>query len=141
MEILRGDVFYVKSFGDSHGSEQKGDRPAVVVSNNMGNINSSFVQVVYLTTAEKKPLPTHCKVMCLLPSIALCEQVTSVTKERLVGYIKSCTDEEMDAIDKCLKISLALDDIETTREDESKVAIERDLYKKLYEDMLGRLLK
>ena len=141
MEILRGDMFFVKGYGNTYGTEQKSDRPAVIVSNNIGNMNSSFVQVVYLTTAEKKPLPTHCKVMCHLPSTALCEQVTAVDKDRLGGYIKSCTNDEMDAIDKCLKVSLALDDVEVTKADESKTVIERDLYKKLYEQMLDRMLK
>ena len=109
MEIYRGDIFFVRKGGKIVGSEQGENRPCVIVSNNTGNYHSSIVEVVPLTTAEKKPLPTHVEVMCHVPSTALCECIQNVSKERLGEYIRSCTDAEMDAIDKALMVSLGLE--------------------------------
>ena len=78
------------------------------MSNNIGNKFSEICEVVYLTTAEKKPLPTHVNVIARVPSIAMCEQVTSVSQSRLVEYIRTCNTEEMEAIDRALMISLGL---------------------------------
>lgn len=109
MEVYRGDIFYVTENKAVQGCEQLQDRPAVVVSNNKGNKHSSIVEVVFLTTKEKsKYLPTHTKVLCQIPSTALCEQVTSISILRLGEYIRTCTEAEMKAIDRCLMISLGL---------------------------------
>ena len=108
IRIKRGDIFQVTHFTKSCGSEQNADRPAVIVSNDTGNKFSNICEVVYLTTQEKKPLPTHVDVMCKVPSIALCEQVCTVSQDRLGEYIRTCTDKEMDAIDKALMVSLGI---------------------------------
>lgn len=109
MEVRRGDVFYVSKGGDITGSEMNGGRFAVVVSNDTGNKHSSICEVVFMTTREKKPLPTHVPVMGRVPSTALCEQICNVAQSRLAEYIRSCTDEEMKAIDRALMVSLGLD--------------------------------
>lgn len=110
IEVYRGDIFYVKKTGPVTGSEQDAGRPAVIVSNEYGNEYSTIVEVVYLTKQEKTPLPTHCTVVCKVKSTALCEQIYTVSKERLGEYVKTCTEDEMAAIDRCLMISLGLKD-------------------------------
>lgn len=109
MEIKRGDIFFIRSYDNNQGSEQSSDRPAVIVSNNKCNTYSNVIEIVYLTTKEKKPLPTHVKVVCQRISTALCEQVCSISIDRIGDFIKTATDEEMKAIDKALLVSLALD--------------------------------
>lgn len=109
MEVRRGDIFYVEG-RKKEGSEQYPNRPAVIVSNNKCNEHSSVVEVVFLTTAAKNPLPTHVEVMCQVPSTALCEQVHSINKDKLVEYMRSCTSEEMRRIDEALMISLDIVD-------------------------------
>lgn len=108
MEVYRGDIFYVKKVGSITGSEQESGRPAVIVSNDTGNQHSPVVEVVYLTTQDKPPMPTHCKVICKQKSTALCEQVYTVSKDRLADYVKTCSDAEMREIDRCLMVSLGL---------------------------------
>lgn len=185
MEIYRGDIFYVAK-GKYQSSEQGGERPAVVVSNNSCNHFSDCVEIVYLTSQTKKPLPTHVEVVCRCLSTALCEQIYTVHKDRLTDYVRSCTADEMRRIDNALKISLGLGK-ETPPEDESateshymtggnvaelkarvecltknldelekhrleqkntiesmtntgmKLMTERDIYKKLYEELLERV--
>lgn len=122
MEIYRGDIFYIENKYDSYGSEQREGRPALVVSNNTGNHFSEIVSVVWLTTVEKKPLPTHCEVMSRVPSIALCEQVITVSQNRLGSYIRTATDAEMKEVDKCLLIALGLNpDVTCNEEDNSLI--------------------
>ena len=109
--IKRGEMFYISRGGASYsGSEQHSDRPAVIVSNNKNNENSNVVEIVYMTTQPKTDLPTHVTVRSTgRPSTVLCEQVYSVSTERIGTYIGECTDKEMENIDIALMISLQLD--------------------------------
>ena len=115
MEVYRGDIFYIRKGGYTTGSEQEQGRPAVIVSNDIGNKYSQIYEVVYLTSQEKKPLPTHVPVMCKVPSTAMCEQITNVSQDRLGNFVRTCTDEEMEAIDRALAISLGIDLTEVQR--------------------------
>lgn len=110
-DIKRGEMFYISRGGASYnGSEQHADRPAVVVSNDKNNENGNVVEIVYMTTQPKKDLPTHVTVRSTgRISTVLCEQVYSVTVERVGTYIGQCSDAEMQNIDIALMISLQLD--------------------------------
>ena len=109
LNIRRGEIWYIKDDGRSVGTEQQNERPAIVVSNNGANKFSNTIEVVFLTTKAKASLPTHTTVTALIKSTALCEQITSVSIERLGGYIRTCTSTEMSKVDKCLLISLGLE--------------------------------
>lgn len=104
----RGQIYYVYPRGyDYTGSEQGGGRPAIIVSNDVGNEFSRVVEVVFLTTREKKPLPTHVKICSArCPSTALCEQIETVDKERIGNYINEVTQAELKGIEKAILISL-----------------------------------
>lgn len=123
----RGDIWFVKGGKAIVGCEPWGDRPAVIVSNNKGNKTSPNVEVVFLTTKDKRYLPTHAKVLGKSPSIALCENVQTVSKDRLMDYIRTCTKKEMKQIDKALLCSFGLENEEDY------------LYKKLYEQLINKL--
>ena len=91
------------------GSEQYADRPAIIVSNNECNKHSSVIEVVYMTTQPKADLPTHVTIRSTgRTSIALCEQVSSISTDRVNNYIGQVTDQEMKNIDIALMISLGL---------------------------------
>lgn len=108
--IKRGEIFYISRGVASCGSEQQADRPAVVVSNDRNNENSTTVEVVYLTTQPKTDLPTHAVIRSTgRISTVLCEQIHTVAVERVVKYIGQCSDKEMENIDIALMISLSLD--------------------------------
>lgn len=109
MEILRGDIFFVSPGGNYCGSEQKPNRPGIVVSNDLANKHSPNVEMVFLTSQEKKPLPTHVEIIAKVPSTALCENIQTVSKERLGDFLKSCTAIEMKKIDEALRISLGME--------------------------------
>ena len=146
-EYLRGDIWFVTGAKSVVGSEPAGSRPAVIVSNNKGNKYSPNVEVVFLTSKDKKPLPTHVPIIAKVPSTAMCENVQTVSKERLEDFIRSCTDKEMKAIDTALLCSLGI--IAPTEpvvapapmveEKNDSTDVELRVYKTLYEQLLDRL--
>ena len=149
--MKRGELYYV-SPGEYAGSEQGGGRPAIIVSNNACNATSDVVEVVYLTASPKPDLPTHVTIRSApRVSTALCEQVTSVSKCRIGDYIGETTKNEMLQIDTALLISLDLYLPEKPSEQKAEhkdsapeyvtALVERDVYKKLYEQLLEKLMK
>lgn len=120
-KILRGEVYYITSrFDNTVGSEQKGGRPAVIVSNNANNEFSPCVEICYMTLQEKKPLPTHVFINrgSCINSTVLCEQITTISKERIGDYMCTLSDEVMEAVDEALMTSLGLDYMFSDEEDE-----------------------
>lgn len=109
MEYCRGDIYYVaQGEHKAIGCEMHPGRPAIIVSTDYANERGDNVSVVYLTTAEKRPMRVHVDVMCKVPSTALCESITTVDKSRLHSYVRSCTDEEMQRIDEGIMQALGL---------------------------------
>ena len=164
-KIARGDIFYVTRIGANVGSEQIAGRPAVIVSNDKNNEFSQTVEIVYCTTKPKEDLPTHCTIRSTaVASTVLCEQVTTVDKQRLGDYVGSCTEDEMSRINTAIRVSLGLDEEyeqynpfpekeavsapldkenDSTTEDKAEliaIRCERDTYKSLYERLLNKLL-
>lgn len=107
-EYHRGEIFFINE-GESSGSEQGGARPGIIVSNDVGNKHAPIVEVVYLTSREKKLMPTHVRIKSSpIPSIALCEQIETVYKKRIGKYLAKATMDEMRQIDKALAVSIGL---------------------------------
>lgn len=108
--ITRGEIYYITSIHDTVGSEQRAGRPALIVSNNKGNQFSPIVEICYLTMKEKPPLPTHITIESgpCGGSIILCEQITTVSIERVGDFMCKLSDSTMDKVDRALMISLDL---------------------------------
>lgn len=80
------------------------------MSNDENNKHSGIIEVAYLTTQPKTELPTHVTIRSTgRVSTVLCEQVTSVSVERVNNYIGQVSEQEMKNIDIALMISLQLD--------------------------------
>lgn len=110
--MKRGEIYYVepsKQYQET-GSEQRSNRPAIIVSNDMNNENAQTVEVVFLTTQEKPPLPTHVTIKSANRlSTALCEQINAVSIERIANYMGECSEEEMKKVDQALAVSVGLE--------------------------------
>ena len=83
MKIRRGDVYYIniESTGRTVGSEQSGSRPGIVIQNDTGNEYSPTTIVAFITTRQKRLLPTHVRLhnnTLFYPSTALLEQIRTV---------------------------------------------------------------
>lgn len=95
----RGDIFYIsnsKCYATDPSNTE--GRPAIVVSSDKLNEHADVVEVVYLTTKEKRIMPTHAEVLCKIPSTALCETIYTVNKDRLGDFVRTCTDKEMEGV-------------------------------------------
>lgn len=108
----RGDIYYAH-FDKGVGSEQSGDRPVIIVQNDVGNRYSPTLIVATLTsrTKKKSEQPTHCLIQnhCLaVPSVVQTEQVFTIDKRRILHFMGRASPEEMQRIDDALKASLAL---------------------------------
>lgn len=110
-QFSRGEIYYI-DFGDGVGSEQRGYRPAVIISNNIGNRNSTTVIVAAITTLRpnKVKLPTHVYVGTETgldnPSIILLEQIRTISKERVSDYVGTLSEGQIKALWRALVISM-----------------------------------
>jgi mRNA interferase MazF len=98
-EIWPGDVVWA-DFGVTVGREQAGRRPVLVVSNTQYlNLVEQLAIVVPLTT-KNRGWDNHIKVGAALPksSWAMTEQLRTIDRRRLSGFIAGADDETMDAI-------------------------------------------
>lgn len=173
-DIRRGDIFYIEKFNGQVGSEQRSGRPGVVVSCDENNRHSETIEIAYCTTQPKKSLPTHVEILSTdRPSTVMCEQINTVSVERLGTYIGQCTTAEMRDIDIAVATALGLkkypglidrlkereielekrEDVVDSRknaeieeekaraaEELASIKAERDTYRRLYEDLVGRFI-
>ena len=111
--IRRGDMFYA-DLTPGIGSEQNGYRPLLIVSNNTGNKHSHTVIAAIITskTESKTKIPTHCTIKkqqgLECDSLVLLEQIRTVDKSRLKGYIGTLDAHDMRRVNKALAVSVGL---------------------------------
>lgn len=113
--IRRGDI-YLANLDPVIGSEQGGERPVVVLQNNLGNKYSPTVIVAPITSKKKTKLPTHVPVKAMKglekDSIALLEQVRTIDKSRLKDYIGFIDRANMVKVDEAFRISIGMKKLE-----------------------------
>ncbi len=113
MIVKRGDIFYA-DLSPVIGSEQGGVRPVLVIQNDIGNKYSPTIIISAITSQiNKAKLPTHIEISAPdygLPkdSVVLLEQIRTIDKKRLREKIGKFSDEMMENVNQCLKISLGL---------------------------------
>ena len=106
--IRRGDVWWV-AFDPSVGGEIQKTRPAVIVSNNDANRAQNRVQVVPLTSRQTAVRSWEARIVLAGQfKKALADQIKTVAKERMRGRMGSVSADELDAIERAIKIQLAL---------------------------------
>ncbi|MBE6154264.1 MAG: type II toxin-antitoxin system PemK/MazF family toxin [Firmicutes bacterium] len=105
-EIKKGDVYFA-SLNPIVGSEQDGERPVVVVQNNLANKHSPTIIVVPITTVLKRmELPTHIPIsknrFLKKDSMILVEQIRAIDKKRLKAYLGHLKPEQMKLVDNAI---------------------------------------
>lgn len=104
---------WLVDFGDPVGSEQSGTRPAVVVSADALNESRAGVVVVVPITTAYRGLPSHVEIDRGSSgldevSYAKCEDVKSVSEQRLLGRLGVVDDEAMFQAARSLRFLLDL---------------------------------
>ena len=106
----KGDVFYILNTG--YTSDPKPGRPAVIVSNEHLSQTSDWVNVVYMTTKQKRAMPEHVTLLQNDPkapqSIVMCERINCISKNRIGQFMRHLSDDEIQRIDTALAISLGI---------------------------------
>lgn len=122
----RGEIWYA-DLGDHYDtSVQSGSRPVLIISNDVANYHSSTVTALPMTTKfKKRSLPTHvmlpakmCEVCSDEPQISqhltedsmiLAEQVTTIDKTVLQGYLgKVINEQKLKEIDTAVAVQLGM---------------------------------
>jgi mRNA interferase MazF len=109
----RGEIWLV-DFNPARGSEQSGQRPAVIIQNDVGNRVADTTIITAIST-NLRSNPTNVLIKATKQaglredSMAKTSQLLTISKERLIqrlGKIDKFTNE---ALKQALKISLSLD--------------------------------
>lgn len=111
--IKFGEIYLVKFDGIEH--EISGCRPALVVSNNIGNTYSPNVQVIPMSSSlTKAKLPTHVFIApskengLTKPTIAQCESQRVRSKSCFIKKLGTLSDSDMRKIAVAVNISTPL---------------------------------
>lgn len=92
----QGDIIFL-NFDPTLGHEQKGKRPAIVISNNIFNKNTHMVIVCPITSNEKK-YPTHYLLEDAkkIHGSVLCEHIRSIDFDaRNVKFLEKASDNDI----------------------------------------------
>jgi mRNA interferase MazF len=106
--MKRGEVWWV-NFDPSVGGEIRKKRPAVIISNDAANKHLNRVQVVPLTTQVGHVYPSEAVVMLNdRQSKAMADQLTTVSKQRLINRAGRLTNADMRKVEHVVKVQLSL---------------------------------
>jgi mRNA interferase MazF len=99
--------------GSTRGREQAGTRPALVVSEDSFNQSGAELVVIVPLTSRAKRVRTHVEVLppeggVSVPSYVKCEDVRSVSHERLLRLMGTVSDVTLAAVEDRLRIILGL---------------------------------
>ena len=112
--IRRGQIWLV-DWSPGRGSEQLGSRPALVIQTDAANTNPRYPNTIVLTLSTKGlSVATHVQLEpdntnCLKEtSWVKCEQILTISKDRLASFWGNVSAEDMKRVETATKTALAL---------------------------------
>ena len=106
--MKRGEVWWV-NFDPSVGGEIRKKRPAIILSNDLSNRYLNRVQVVPLSSQVSKLYPCETPIRFNgIESKAMADQLTTVSKLRLISKAGFISSEELAAVERIVKLQLDL---------------------------------
>lgn len=115
--IKRGEIYYAE-LNPVQGSEQGKTRPVIILQNDVGNRYSSTTIVAAITGRKKKKhFPTHVPINIEglnCASIILLEQIRTIDKHRICGYLGRADEKTMISVDRAIVISFGINQSEVS---------------------------
>ena len=114
--IHRGDIYYA-NLNPVLGSEQGGQRPVLIIQNDIGNMYSPTTIVAAITSRIKRAkLPTHIEISASRyrlekDTVILLEQLRTIDKQRLREKIDHLDEEIMAKVNEGIEISIGIKDL------------------------------
>jgi mRNA interferase MazF len=112
--VRRGELYWV-DWDAARGSEQSGRRPALVIQEDPASTNPRYpLTIVAAVSTKGRPAPSH---VTLEPSpengltqtsLVKCEQLMTISKDRLASRIGQLDNDDMQRVGLALKAVLAL---------------------------------
>jgi len=112
MEISRGDIWLIY-LGPTRGKEQRGTRPALIVSDDRLNQSEAGLVIVVPLTSKDKGIDSHIPLYpsqddIKAPSYAACEQIRAISKERLKKKWGAASAEKMAQVEESIRFLLSM---------------------------------
>ncbi|MGD0110596.1 MAG: type II toxin-antitoxin system PemK/MazF family toxin [Armatimonadota bacterium] len=112
--VLRGDIWWL-DWSPGRGSEQTGRRPAVVVQTDVANRHLTYPNTIIVAVSRKaRLLSFHVRVAPTETnglrdvSYVKCEQMLTISKERLLSRLGRLGDDDLRRVDAALGLVLGI---------------------------------
>jgi mRNA interferase MazF len=104
---------WLADLNPTRGREQAGQRPALVISDDIFNQGPADLCIVLPITSTPQPIPSHIRLVppdggLKVESAVLCEAVRSVSRGRLLRQLGAAKPETLDLVEGALKILMGL---------------------------------
>lgn len=111
-DIFRGEIWLV-NLDPTLGREQAGTRPALVISENLFNQSYAELVIVVPVTSQNKNIRSHVPIAkgeggLTMESFAKCEDVRSISKQRLKKKLGKVSPPTIENVEEKLKFLMAL---------------------------------
>ena len=112
--IRRGEIYWL-DWNPARGSEQAGRRPALIIQEDPASANPNYpLTIVAAVSTKGRPIPSHVAIQAspqnglTLLSFIKCEQLQTVSKQRLIQKVGTLDADDMARVAEALKKVLAL---------------------------------
>jgi len=111
-DLKRGEIWLI-NWSPARGSEQEGIRPSLILQSNRGNLNDNYHNTIVLAiTTQGKDIPFHIELSpnqengLDKPSFIKCEQIFTISKNRLIKKIGFVDRDLLSKIERAVKMVL-----------------------------------